>query len=360
MPPREVNPEFAQTFIEALPAPEEMQNRPDDYWNKLEVRIGRIREEILDREKIEGRLLKELGTSALEILCLWLELEMGPTRRNLAEAIAEYLTEHPMAAVSVDIICLMECTYNRRYDSIETAGLSLLSQNIGDFIRDSELDPKSKRFAYATQLYYHDPLYLRLMILFERAEALGFTRYVLAPMRYDERDEPLDADEIAEVERRVGAGIDHNILEIRMVNSVLEDYERGERSGRSSRCYGVHHLPGSGRSIVFIYRDLREALIREVDRTLFGDEAELIVLTFFDRLRGLDSHSIGSTAPQIASFITARVLDGARVIYLKDDSYSSDEAIQLLLDRVSQALDERLRLQEVYLDVAPGQVLSLL
>jgi len=282
--------DFARLFVALLPECQTVSSQPDTFWNQLEVRAERIKAELQDVELVKDRLSSRLGAGMLQTLCLWVGLPPTSNRAALAEALGEQLAENPSAPWSQSIFFLLDFVYNRRHDSIETISKSLLTQNAFDLIQQSEIDAHSKRFAYAMQVYYGEPSQLQLLMLFERGEAIGYRRYSLVPKPFD-GESPVPQEAAEQAALRIQQGADIGAIDVGMVDQVLEAFEARRGAKRHSACFGIHKNEGGETALIFILRDLREAYIREVDRTLFGDEAERVVLRVSDRMRTVEEHS---------------------------------------------------------------------
>ena len=97
---------------------------------------------------------------------------------------------------------------------------------------------------------------------------------------------------------------------------------------------------------------LREASIPEMDRTLFGDEVETIVVRFRDRLRFMEERSAKHAGVLIAGAIVSHLLE-ADVRYVADASLSTQQALDTLVEALSKRGDDRLRLVEINLRHSP-------
>jgi hypothetical protein len=141
------------------------------------------------------------------------------------------------------------------------------------------------------------------------------------------------------------------MLTVSEVDQALVTFEAGPRGGKHSVCARTLHESDNS-TLVFIRRELKEASIPEMDRTLFGDQVETIVLKFGDRLRILEEHSVKQIGVSIAGAIVSHLLD-AKVEYLDDSTRTTREALNAFLTALSQNKDERLRLVEIYLRQSP-------
>jgi len=344
--------DFAQLFVALLPEFQSVFGQSDTFWNQLEVRVDRIKEELQDVELVKGRLSSRLGVGMLQALCLWVGLPMIPNRTVLAETLGEQLTGNPSAPWSQDVFFLLDFVHNRRHDSIETISKILLPQDTFDLIQYNEIDAHSKRFAYVMQVYYREPSQLRLLMLLERGEAIGYSRYSLVPKAFEGEDS-MSEEAAEQAALRIQQGADIRAIEIEVINQVLEAFEARRGAKRRSVCFGIHKNEGGEAALIFILRDLREAYIREVDRTLFGDEAESVVLRVSDRMRTIEEHSEKDIGPRIADALAAHLLGDSNVEYLEDKSRTDLEHLNHLIEALREGRDDSLRLQEIYLKYAP-------
>ncbi len=344
--------DFAQLFVALLPELQNVPGQSDTFWNQLEVRAGRIRAELHDVELVKERLSSRLGVGMLQALCLWVGLPATSNRAALAEALGQQLAGNPDALWSQDMFCLLDFVYNRRHDSIETISKSLLPQDTFDLIQQSGIDAHSKRFAYAMQVYCREPSRLRLQMVFERGEAIGYRRYSLVP-KVPEGETPVSEEAAEQAALRIQQGVDIQDIEIEVVNQVLEAFEARRGARRRSVCFAIHKNGGGETALIFILRDLREAYIREVDQTLFGDEAELVVLRVLDRVRTIEEHSEKDIGPMIADALAAHLLGDSNVEYLEDKSRTDLEYLNHLIEALRDCRDDSLRLQEIHLRHAP-------
>jgi hypothetical protein len=344
--------DFANSFVALLPNFQTVRVQPNIFWNQLEVRIDRIVEESQDVELVEGRLSSRLGISMLQTLCLWLGLPAELNKTDLTGALSEQFANNPTSPWSQDILSLLDFVHNRRHSSIETISESLLPQETFDLIQHSEIDAHSKRFAYAMQVYYNEPLQLRLLMLFERGEAIGYSRYSLVPKAF-EGEESIPEEAAEQAAERIQQGVDIQTIEVEKVNQALESFEARRGANRRSVCFGIHRDKVDETALIFILRDLREAYIREVDQTLFGDEAELVVLRVADRMRTIEEHSEKSIGPRIADALAAHLIGDSNIEYLEDQSRTDLEHLEHLIEILEKGRDDSLRLQEIYLRYAP-------
>lgn len=345
--------EFVEAFEALLPDTTAVTGQSADYWNQLQVRTEHLVEELQDQELVARRLASSsVGLGMLHVLSHWLRLAGGQNKMAFVEKVSEYMSQHSTLPWTQEIFCLVLFVTGKRHDSIKTISQSLLPEAVFNLIDQSLIDDHSKRLAYAMQVYYHEPCQLRLLMLFERAEAVGYSRYSLVPRAYID-DEPVSEEAGEQAARRIQDGHDLQHVQAEMVNQVLEVFEAGRRANvrRRSTCFAVHQEVET--VLIFILRELRENYIREVNQTIFGDEAELVVLRISDRLRTIEEHSAQGVGPQIAGALAAHFLDDPYLEYLPDQSRTGRTQLLALIDGLCQGVDQNLRLQEVHLEHAP-------
>jgi hypothetical protein len=191
-------------------------------------------------------------------------------------------------------------------------------------------------------------------MLYEKAERAGYKRHVLVPRTQTAAENPIDKESITAARESIEAGVGLSAVVPERVNDVLDDFE--QRYGhRKSMCFDIFEDTRNEMTEVFIFRDLRESHIREVDGVVFGDEAELIVLRLRDQMRSVEEHSTTGIGVRVASAIASSLLEGARVRYIKDEELTARDDLQKLINALANDEDERLQLRELYLEEAPIQ-----
>ena len=330
--------EAIQSFVGSLPNPGEIEPQPEQYWNQLRIWHERVLGERMQDAALVERRLKSLGRGFLQMLCLWIDLSPERTRvADLAEALKGKIAAEPSQAWAQDLFLLLELIQGKSPEAIEAVGRVMLPEDTVDAIESGVFTANARRLAYTMQVYYQTPSDLALLVLFEEAERAGYTRYVLVPQGGDGADYAV---------RRIQGGVDLATLTVSSVNHALQAFE-----GKRSTCARI--VPESdGSLLVFIYRMLREASIPEMDRTLFGDEVETIVVRFRNRLQLVEERSAERTGVSIASAIAAHLL-GAEVKYEADASRTTQKAWSGLLGALVNDKADRLRLTEVSLSHSP-------
>lgn len=343
--------DFAQKFIEELPSPRELEARRSEFWDLLGVNADRILEDAKGADFLEDRF-SSLGAGGLQVLCLWTGLEPLQTRAVLRSTIAEYLAANLAYPGCQSAILINEFLYRRRPDAIEAICRLLLPEGQFELVRSSDVDTNSKRFCYAISAFVQNSHNLRLLMLYESAERAGYTRYVLVPRTETPSGNPIDGESVNQAQKHIETGVDLAVLDVETVSNILDDFER-RHGHKESLCFDLFKDPENTMTLVFILRDLRESYIREVDRVVFGDEAELVVLRLYDRIRTVDEHSSTGIGVRIAIAMASTLLEDVNLRYIEDTQLTEQEDLEKLVGTLASGEDRQLRLREVYLGAAP-------
>lgn len=340
-----------QTFVESLPSPSDIEPQTRDFWNRLRVWHKRVIGDRLRDADLVQRRLRSLGKGFVQALCLWIGLPIDTvTTAELVEVLQGTMAATPSQTWCQDLFLLMEFLHGKGHEAIETIGRILLSEPIIHLIDSGVFTADGRRLAHTMHVYYQNPPDLALVLLFEHAERAGYTRYTLVPWA-DEGNHAISEVEAEHAAQRIQDGLDLSALTVPVVNHALEMFEARRGGGKHSICARILQ-ESNGSILAFIYRVLREASIPEMDRTLFGDEVETIVLRFGDRLRTLEEHSAKHIGTSIAGTVASDLL-GAKVKYIDDTNRTTREAVDNLLNTLLQTDDDRLRLVEIYLSQSP-------
>jgi len=334
--PKAIKADAVQAFAESLPNVRDIEPQPEEYWNRLRVWHERVLGERMQDAALVERRLRSLGRSFLQTLCLWAGLSLETTRvADLVECLKGEISADPPPVWAQDLFLLLELIQGKSPEAIEAIGRIMLPEAVVRLVESGAFTATARRLAYAMQVYYQTPADLALLVLFEQAERAGYARYALVP-----------GDGGEDAVRRVQEGADLSGLTVSAVNQALQAFEGGR-----SICARVLQ-ESDGYTLVFIYRMLREASIPEMDRTLFGDEVETIIVRFKDRLRFMEERSARHTGVLIAGAIASHLM-GVEVRYEVDVSLTTQRALERLLDALVRDEDDRLRLVEINLRQSP-------
>ena len=321
-------------FARSLPSPDTLKPQPQEFWNRLRVWHERVLDERIQDAELVERRLKSLGKGFLQVLCLWTGLPLdGATVADLLESLQGKILDDTSQVWFQDLFLLLELIQGKSHEAIGTIGSAMLPEPVARLVGSSPFTSNARRLAYAMQVYYQTPADLALLMLYEHAERAGYAHYALVPETGDEAEDTA---------QRIQEGIDFSTLTVPVVNEALQALE-----GKRSTCARLL-LESNGTALVFIYRMLREASIPEIDRTLFGDEVETIVLRFRDRLQYMEEGSTKRTGVSLAGAIASHLL-GAKVRYVNDASQTTQQALDGLLQALITRDDDRLRLVEINL-----------
>ncbi|RLC84084.1 MAG: hypothetical protein DRI79_13335 [Chloroflexi bacterium] len=349
--PQVTNVNALQAFADILPNPRDLEPQPREFWNWLRVWHERVLSERLRDADLVRRRLESVGKGLLQALCLWIGMSIdAATTADLLEALQDAIATDPSQTWCQDLFLLMELLQGRSHEAIHTIGRVLLPEPIIALIDSDAFTPNGRRLAYAMQAYYQNPANLTVLVLFEHAERVGYTRYALVP-RAEEGDHAIREDEAEYAAQRIQEGEDLSALTVPVVDQALQTFETRHGGRKRSTCARILQESGDS-TLVFIYRVLREANIPEMDRTLFGDEVETIVLRFRDRLRSLEERSTKHIGVSIASAIASHLLE-AKVEYIDDTSRTTRQAVDGLLDSLLKREDDQLRLVGICLHQSP-------
>lgn len=341
---------FAESLLAYLPEIADLEVRNENYWNQLEVNTSRVTDEMMDSE-IVARKLNSIGAAGQQVLSIWLGRAPLSSQRDVVE-FAEHIVTNREESSILTVMLIIDFIYRRRPDAIETLCGLILANEIFSFIERSSAEINAKRFLYTVAAYVKNPHYLRLLMLFESAERVGYKRYNLVA----ETPDGDDADEVAELRRfaeeKINQGADLSDLAVGRINAALEAFERTHGQYKSL-CYEVFHDESAGIALVFIFRYLRESHIREVEQTIFAEEAELIVLRFSDKMRLVEDHSISGIGTKIATLVASDILEAQNVKYVRSEYLNSAERVDNLIQALVAESDDKIRLHELYLFTAP-------
>jgi len=348
----------------------------DGYWNLLRVNRSRIVSEMADTAQNVAKL-KSMDLPMLRILGEWFGERGHQLLDDLVLGLAQRFTVEPAEPAAQVVMLLREFIHNRPSEPIERMASLLLAKDHRhelEVLEWGDLRDYSRRFCFALLVYAWDPDKVPLLMLYETAERAGYKRFNLSP-KTESRGRTLDDDTVQEVERKIRAGADLNQLTVSRTDDILLRFE-GAGSGYKSDCLDLFRAPeyraleyrtsesresefkdsGGGETLLFILRYLRESSIRQVDRVIFANKAEWIVLRFYNRGRTLEAHSTSAIGPRIATAVAADLLAEKNLNYLADTQSTDREAFVEFIRKLREAEDTRLRLQELYLENAPAPV----
>ena len=338
--PKRTTSDAAKAFAKGLPNPNTLKAQPQEFWNRLRIWHTRVLEERVRDPDLVERRLKSLGKSCLQAMCLWVGLPTeGAKVAELVSSLHGAASKAPPPVWFQDTFLLLELVQGKSHQVIETVARAMLPESTVSLVDGAGFVSNGRRLAYAMQVYYVDPADLSLLVLFEEAERAGYTRYSLVPATEGGAGAPAGT-------LVVKKGMDLAALTVPVVDRALQSLGR-----RRSLCARVLHEK-DGSAVVFIYHMLREASIPEIDRTLFGDEVETIVLRFKDRVRFVEERSTSGAGAVIAGTIASHLL-GVKSKYVAETGATNREALDRLLTALTRDGDERLRLVEVSLRQSP-------
>lgn len=351
---------FKDCLAAAMDQVSEMPPAEPRFWNELGLWESRIIEEMQSLDWMATKLSR-YDRTFLDAVAEWLDITVEkPTIALLAQKLSkEALATGERWAKTLFLVDAL--VHNRSHQAIDQIGAHLLSQHITESLAAASLSPRSKRLLIALHIYANNPSDLELMLLYERSERYRYNRYVIhthssgqgqiaAPqpgtLRHPSQILPEEANRSrAAAENHIGS------ITVDLVNQALVTFEAGRRGGRHSRCLHVLH-DSDGRAVVFIRRVLRQRSIAELDQTIFGDEAETIVLKFRHDMHVIEERSTEQIGVFIAQEI-AHLCLGTEVAYVQDNTFSETPDVKRLFSTLRQGDDPALTLVEVHLASAP-------
>jgi len=328
-----------------IPHYNDLQPQDENYWNLLEVRWDRVLNDLNDENYILRQLQRLDGPFIRELLD-WAGVETVSS--DIAHASEVILSQADQVWVQT-LFLLMEFCENRRYDSFRTAAQQLLTEGQFQLVDGRFSGMPSNRLLLALRVFCDDPGKLVFLILWDRVDNRSYKRYSLVPIiPSDANGDNEDDNEliIAETERKIRDGVDLGQLGADTVDYILREFEHNRASNRQSNCQGVLLADGGESCWVFIKRQYKENYIPEVTRTVFADEAELIIFRFWNRLREIDIKCELKETIELAALIPAYFLE-APVEYIPVDQITPTTHIQQFIDTLMADDDSTLRLMEV-------------
>jgi hypothetical protein len=342
------NEKLIAALIGGLPDFTDIPSSPDHFWSLMEVNNKRIRQQMVTPDYVKERL-PVLGSVGIHLLAKWIGIDLTQTKKpnEAIEVVAEQFAARANQIPYQTILFLSEFVYRRQTGPIETLSQLLLTADTFALISDSDIDEWSRRFCYVLIVYLQKYDNLRLLLLFENGERVGYVRCTLTPIA-ERSGQPLNDEEVHRVETKIKNGVNLGNITRERVDSVLEEFE-SLPDGRRSRCFGVID-EADGTKLVFILRAWREAIVRQVEDVVFADEAELIVLRLKDKGVRLEEHGSSTNSRRIAAAILGDLLGEKAVQYLKTTQTTARNKVDDLLNKQLMAdIDDQLRLQELYL-----------
>ena len=342
------NQKFITDFVATLPNFEDIRSCEDHFWKLMEVNAERVRKQMAATSYFQDRL-PVLGPTGLQLISKWIGIDVNQIDdpQEVVSVVAEHFVL-PSHTVSYETILLLsEFLYRRQTLPIETISQVLLDAETFKLIFESDTDYWSKRFCYTIKVFLQKCDNLRLLLLFENGERVGYVRCTLTPIA-ERHGQPFKDEDVQRVEARIKEGADLNRITPGFVNGVLEDFESGYEQ-RHSRCFGVID-EADNTKIVFILREWREAIVRQVEDVVFANEAELIVLRLKNKGKRLEEHGNSIVSRGVAAAILGELFKEKDVQYLKDTNITAKKKLDDLLKKHLMAdVDDQLRLQELYL-----------
>ncbi len=341
-------PQLSEEYLalcQIIPAPQGWKGCSSKLWNQLEVRHEKIEKELRIREMV-FTYLAGIPESFLNLVALKCEIDPFNLSdpRELEGKLVDVLADEYLSMTDqrwlTDVFLLDAFVKNKHHRPVRRVAEAIIGKDRFKYCEKvCGRDNDALRLALCSIAYFLDPTNLTLIYLYERAERFGYNRYNLIPN-----------DNVV-----IQQGIDLGKVDQQVVESALKALDQITGQKVISRCFGIY--TESHRVTVFVKRQFRPAKIVEADQTLFGDEADPIVLRFSDRLLELEERSEQqiSHAPvgkRIADEI-ATLLISKNARYEEVVSKTEVTNLRLFLDNLREDLDDALHLVEITLSQAP-------
>lgn len=327
-----------------LPRHSSLVRRSTDFWNTLEVRADRILSELRNPSYVANQL-ERLNSSFTRALLEWITFDTDiPTWSNLAEIVCD----QPDQIWVETIFLLMQFCEGKKYESFRTASQVLLVEDQFTPVDGHYEHMQTDRFLLALRVFCDEPEKLRFLLLWDNVDTRAYQRYSLVPVIPSQNDKELEGDgpTLSEIEQAIEAGIGIEYLTTDFVDSVLEEFEANRTSNRRSKCQGVLATDNGESCWVFIKRQLRENHLTEVDRTVFADEAELIIVRFRSEMREIDIKFELKDTIDLVSKFPSRLLR-VPVEYVPVNETASESDVREFLQYLLADRDTTLKLMEV-------------
>lgn len=327
-----------------IPDHSNLQPKDNTFWNMLEVRVERVIPQLHDVNYV-ARQLERLNTSFTRAILEWVGVE--PEIWGL-DALADIVCRRGDEVWVQSVFLLLEFCENRRYESFRTAARELLSDEYFALIDERFDHMQTNRLLLALRVFCEAPEKLKFLLLWDSVDARTYRRYSLVPVIPDANHDDTDNHPLttSEIEQRIASGVELDQITEAIVNSILSDFETKSSSRRQSNCQGLLLTDEGESGWIFIKRQLKESYLTEVNRTVFADEAELIIIRFRNKMREIDIKFELKETIELAARIPAHFLD-APVEYIPTNETASDASIQRFLTVLLDESDNTLKLMEV-------------
>lgn len=345
---------FALSYRSFLPECYDVTEVDDVSWNRVKVNTVRCDKELHFPEKVQQKL-KGLHESLVGALCLWvgIEAERGP---DLRTALANHLSYRRTEPVAKLIYYLLNFCDRKRFDAVEKYGYTLLDSEeaefLGRYTQRLRLNSVSWRFAFALLVYCTEPRRLLVLHLAVQTEDLAFSRYKIGTSSVEDSSDAEQslaalAQAIAESPKLLES------LDEQAINTSLQTFEADRATEKESRCWCVHRDSETGRKTIFILRQTREEHIQAVDKVVFADKAELIVIRFMANIEIVELHARDKTGRELVGHFIGNQIRQPNVSYENIPPKVEPSALVALVRKLSEDGDRKLRLIGVQLRQAP-------
>lgn len=316
-------------------------DKNDQYWNLLEVNSKRFLEEATLQDYVNSRL-RNIENYVLIAIWVWLGFQLPSKISNLRQMLIDHITSTLSCSQCKTIVLISEFVYGRSPEAIERVAKFLLTEDQFTNVNNAPINANSRRLCYALLIYLHKPSQLQLLALFASAERSGYTRYNLIVNTTGKNTN----ESTAELNQKIEQGYDLSSIDTALIRNIMSNLD-GASSQRRSLCSDVFYESQNNSCLIFIWRYLREAHIREVDGVIFANEAELVILRLSNNLRSIEVNKEHGSGVRIAQAIASKVYSSDNLKYVLDAHFTPKSDIENLLQNSNNS--DRFYLRELQL-----------
>lgn len=345
---------FAPSYRSFLPVCADIVELEDVSWNRVKVNTTRCDRELHSPEKVQQRL-KGLHESLIRALCLWIGIDSESGADSQLD-LAKHLSDRRAEPVAKLIYYLLNFCDRKRFDAVRKFGYTLLDSEAAEFLAHHtqrlKLNQPSWRFAFALLVYCTEPRRLLVLHLAVQTEDLAFSRYKIGTS---------SAEESSDAENSFAALVQAitespkllETLDENAINSSLQSFEEDRATEKESRCWCVHRDTETGRKTIFILRQTREDHIQAVDKVVFADKAELIVIRFTANIEVVELHARDKIGREIVGHVIGAQICQPNVSYENIPPKVEPSILAAFVQKLSEDGDRKLSLIGVQLRQSP-------
>ena len=300
--------------------------------------------------------LQSLNGPIVPALCLWVGINHEKGCKELQADLAKHMSDRRTELWTKLIYYLLDFCSSKRYDAVRKIGSTLIDPEAAAFLsRQTEfvkLNQASWRFALSLLVYCAEPRRLLVLYLAVQSEDLSFSRYKLGTSSAD--GSPISETAFEALVRAISESASLlETLDEGRIDESLRKYEESWATEKESRCWCVHHDPATRRKTIYILRQTKEDHIQAVDKVVFAEKAELIVIRFFEDLETMELHARDKTARAVVSHLVGDQISQPDASYEKVPVKVEPSVLAAFVQRIADDRDPQLKLQGIKLRQAP-------